>query len=213
LPLAARIVALCLPIKRHGRERLIVSGSCLVYLFCPLPRHSRSSVAICRLCSLFTHRGTHTPCARRDGDTPRSSDDRNWLSSAQTAFGPLAHGLGISADLCRSFLGRPTSIPFGRGHSDAGGGCLHDCCPPKEPHILWKVQELHLRAPSRPDSSTHKMVIPMGYNSQVRRFRGSRKRVKHIHSTTRDKWLAVVIVILILLSTAAGAWLGVHFED
>jgi hypothetical protein len=53
----------------------------------------------------------------------------------------------------------------------------------------------------------------MGYSPQVRRFRGSKRRVQQIHFSARDKWMAVAIAVLVLLAMAAGGWLGFHFED
>lgn len=56
-------------------------------------------------------------------------------------------------------------------------------------------------------------VMNMGYGPQVRRFRGSKRRVQRIHFSARDKWMAVAIAFLTLLAMTAGAWLGFHYED
>jgi hypothetical protein len=53
----------------------------------------------------------------------------------------------------------------------------------------------------------------MGIVSQIRRSHRSKKRIQRIHFSTRDKWRTVVIAVLIVLAAAAGAWLGMHYED
>jgi hypothetical protein len=50
----------------------------------------------------------------------------------------------------------------------------------------------------------------MAYSNRIRRFRGTRKRLARIRLTLRDRWLAAILVLLCLLSIAAGGWLGAH---
>lgn len=53
----------------------------------------------------------------------------------------------------------------------------------------------------------------MAYSSSVRRFRGTKKRLRQIRWTAADRWLAVLIVLISLLAIAAGAWLGFYYSD
>jgi hypothetical protein len=53
----------------------------------------------------------------------------------------------------------------------------------------------------------------MAYSSGPRRYRGSKKRISQIRFTAKDRWLAVLIVLLTILAMAVGAWLGFNYED
>lgn len=53
----------------------------------------------------------------------------------------------------------------------------------------------------------------MAFTAAPRRFRGSKKRIQRIRFTSIDKWLALLLVLLCLLSMAAGGWLGFIYKD
>jgi Mn2+/Fe2+ NRAMP family transporter len=45
------------------------------------------------------------------------------------------------------------------------------------------------------------------------RFRSNKKRLGRIRWSTFDKWLMVLLALVMLLSVAAGAWLAYHHSD
>jgi hypothetical protein len=53
----------------------------------------------------------------------------------------------------------------------------------------------------------------MANSSDVRRFRGTKKRLGQLRLTAADRWLAALIVLICLLAIAGGAWLGFHYSD
>jgi polyferredoxin len=57
------------------------------------------------------------------------------------------------------------------------------------------------------------MVVNMAYSANIRRFRSTKKRVQRIRFTTSEKWFAVFLLLLGLLSVAVGGWLGIHYSD
>jgi hypothetical protein len=59
----------------------------------------------------------------------------------------------------------------------------------------------------------YRAVNSMAYSVRVRRFRGSRKRIKRIRMTKAEKWFTAILVVLLLLAMWAGWWLGFHYVD
>jgi hypothetical protein len=53
----------------------------------------------------------------------------------------------------------------------------------------------------------------MSYWLRTGRFRGRKKHLGQIRFTREDKWFFALLALLIVLSVAAGAWLGYIYSD
>lgn len=53
----------------------------------------------------------------------------------------------------------------------------------------------------------------MSYRPRSGRFRSNKKRLGRIRWTRLDRWFIVLLALLMLLSVAAGAWLGYIYSD
>jgi len=53
----------------------------------------------------------------------------------------------------------------------------------------------------------------MSYTPSSRRFRGTKKRLKRIRWSVWEKWLAIILFILLVLSANLGAWIARIYKE
>jgi hypothetical protein len=93
---------------------------------------------------------------------------------------------------------------------------MHDRRPQAESHLLSKMRDLHLENDTSQAfdlRTTCAETRIVAYSDGVRRFRGTKKRLRRIRWTAPDRWFAALIVLICLLAIAAGGWLGFHYSD